>query len=65
MRGLSNLQISFGLDGDVVMTSADRVLGKHATDDEEVQGGRLDLTLGLDYGGDREREGCQEERGDV
>jgi hypothetical protein len=65
MRGLSNLQVSFGSDGDVVMTSADRVLVKRAADDEEVQGGRLDLTLGLDYGGDREREGCQEERGDV
>jgi hypothetical protein len=65
MRGLSNLQVSFGSDGDVVMTPADRVLGKRAADDEEVQGGRLDLTLGLNYGGDREREGGQEERGDV
>jgi hypothetical protein len=65
MRGLSNLQVSSGSDGDVVMTPVDRVLGKRVVDDEEVQGGRLDLTLGLKYGGDREREGCHEERGDV
>jgi hypothetical protein len=65
MRGLSNLQVSFGSDGDVVMTPADGVLGKRPADDDEVQGGRLDLTLGLNYGGVREREGCQEEQGDV
>jgi hypothetical protein len=65
MRGLSNLQVSFGSDGDVVMTPADRVLGKRAADDDEVQGGRLDLTLGLNYGGVRVREGRQEEQGDV
>jgi hypothetical protein len=45
MRGLSNLQVSFGSDGDVVMTSAERVLGKRAAEDEEVQGGGLTSPL--------------------
>jgi hypothetical protein len=52
LRGLSNLQVSFGLVQDVNMYQADTILGKRAAEEEEVQGGRLDLTLGLNYGGD-------------
>jgi hypothetical protein len=51
LRGLSNLQVSFGLVQDVNMYQADTILGKRAAEEEEVQGGRLDLTLGLNYGG--------------
>jgi hypothetical protein len=51
LRGLSSLQVSFGSASDVVMTPGDTILGKRgACDEEEVEGQRLDLSLGLDYG---------------
>jgi hypothetical protein len=51
LRGLSLLQVSFGSASDVVMTPGDTILGKRGTcDEEEVEGQRLDLSLGLDYG---------------
>jgi hypothetical protein len=52
MRGLSNLQVSFGSAKDVDMIPVDRALGKRAAgEEEEVQGQCLDLSLGLNYGG--------------
>jgi hypothetical protein len=52
LRGLSNLQVSFGSATDVPMMAADMILGKRAAgEEEEVQGQRLDLSLGLNYGG--------------
>jgi hypothetical protein len=55
MRGLSNLHVSFGSAADVEMLPADRVLGKRAAgEEEEVQGQRLELSLGLNYGGQQE-----------
>lgn len=51
LQGLSSLQASFGSVSDVAMTPADTVLGKRAAADQEVQGERLELSLGLDYGG--------------
>jgi hypothetical protein len=63
MRGILNLQVSFGSVQDVTMTPADTVVRKHAADDEEVQGEQLDLTLGLNYRGemmvDKDQEGRQ------
>jgi hypothetical protein len=63
MRGLSNLQVSFGSALDVQMANADTVLGKRsAGEEEEVQGERLDLSLGLNYRDDA-LEGQQQKRG--
>jgi hypothetical protein len=63
MRGLSNLQVSFGSALDVQMANADTVLGKRsAGEEEEVQGERLDLSLGLNYRDDA-IEGQQQKRG--
>ncbi|KAM0890726.1 hypothetical protein ACQ4PT_026820 [Festuca glaucescens] len=53
LRGLSSLQVSFGLVNDVLMIPADTVLGKRSAEEGEegeVQGGRLELSLGLNYG---------------
>jgi hypothetical protein len=63
MQGLSNLQVSFGSATDVTMSPADSVLGKHAAgaEEEEVQGQRLDLSLGLNLGSDVT--GGQQKRG--
>jgi hypothetical protein len=47
MKNLSTLQVSFG-SADVHMT--DSILGKRAAEEEEVQGARLELSLGLNYG---------------
>jgi hypothetical protein len=49
MKGLSTLQVSFG-SADVNMVAADSILGKRAAKEEEVQGERLELSLGLNYG---------------
>jgi hypothetical protein len=50
LRGLSNLQVSFGSATDVNMLAADTILGKRAAGEEdEVQGQCLDLSLGLNY----------------
>jgi hypothetical protein len=63
MRGLSNLQVSFGSAADVEMLPADRVLGKRAAgEEEEVQGQRLELSLGLNYGGQKEEHNQKKER---
>jgi hypothetical protein len=51
LQGLSSLQVSFGSVNDVSMTPADTILGKRGAEEQEVQGGRLELSLGLDYGG--------------
>jgi hypothetical protein len=50
MRGISQLQVSFGSAVDVNMIPADSVLGKRPAEEEEVQGQRLNLSLGLNYG---------------
>jgi hypothetical protein len=51
LRGLSNLQVSFGSATDVTMIAADTILGKRpAGEEDEVQGQCLDLSLGLNYG---------------
>jgi hypothetical protein len=47
MKNLSTLQVSFG-SADVHMT--DSILGKRAAKEEVVQGERLELSLGLNYG---------------
>jgi hypothetical protein len=61
-RGLSNLHVSFGSATDVSMIPADSILGKRsATKEEEVQGNRLELSLGLNYG-ERDVDG-QQKRG--
>lgn len=54
LRDLSNLQVSFGSVSDVSMLPADTVLGKRGAEEQEVQGKRLELSLGLDYGGGHE-----------
>jgi hypothetical protein len=51
MRGLSHLQVSFGLASDVHMIPGDSVLGKRPAEDDEVQGHPLNLSLGLNYSG--------------
>lgn len=51
LHGLSSLQVSFGSVSDVVMSPADTILGKRVAEDQEVQGERLELSLGLDYEG--------------
>ncbi|KAM0920745.1 hypothetical protein ACQ4PT_007312 [Festuca glaucescens] len=51
LQGLSSLQVSFGSVNDISMVPADTVLGKRQAVEQEVQGGRLELSLGLDYGG--------------
>jgi hypothetical protein len=48
LKNLSTLQVSFG-SADVHMT--DSILGKRAAEEEEVQGERLELSLGLNFGG--------------
>jgi hypothetical protein len=50
VKGLSNLQVSFGSGSDVSMTPADSVLGKRMAEgnDEPVQKLELSLRLGLD-----------------
>jgi hypothetical protein len=50
VKGLSNLQVSFGSGSDVSMTAADSVLGKRMAEgnDEPVQ--KLELSLGLGLG---------------
>jgi hypothetical protein len=54
LRGLSDLHVSFGSATDIPMVPADTILGKRsAIEEEEVQGNRLELSLGLDYGGGR------------
>jgi hypothetical protein len=53
LQGLSNLQVSFGSVNDISMPAADTVLGKRGAEDHEVQGERLELSLGLDYGGEK------------
>jgi hypothetical protein len=59
LRGLSNIHVSFGSATDVSMIPADSILGKRsATEEEEVQGNRLELSLGLNYG-ERDVEGKQ------
>ncbi|KAM0888315.1 hypothetical protein ACQ4PT_028441 [Festuca glaucescens] len=50
MRNLSNLQVSFGSASDTLMPPADSVLGKRGAEEANVQGERLDLSLGLNYG---------------
>ncbi|KAK1629703.1 hypothetical protein QYE76_004018 [Lolium multiflorum] len=50
LRNLSTLQVSFGSASDVSMLPADSVLGKRGADEGEVQGERLELSLGLNYG---------------
>ncbi|KAM0922941.1 hypothetical protein ACQ4PT_005872 [Festuca glaucescens] len=52
LQGLSSLQVSFGSVNDISMPAADTVLGKRGAEDHEVQGERLELSLGLDYGGE-------------
>jgi hypothetical protein len=44
IRGLAYVQ-----DSDVSMSAADSVLGKRTAEENEVQGGKLDLSLGLNY----------------
>jgi hypothetical protein len=62
LRGLSNIHVSFGSATDVAMTPVDSILGKRsATEEEEVQGNRLELSLGLNYG-ERDVDG-QQKRG--
>jgi hypothetical protein len=51
LQGLSSLQVSFGSLNDVSMSPADTVLGKRTAEEQEVQGGRLELSLGLNYEG--------------
>jgi hypothetical protein len=53
MQWLSNLHVSFGSATDVTMSPADSMLGKRtaSAEEEEVQGQRLDLSLGLNLGG--------------
>ncbi|KAM0886067.1 hypothetical protein ACQ4PT_029942 [Festuca glaucescens] len=51
LQGLSNMQVSFGSMSDVSMPTADTVLGKRAAEEQEVQGQRLELSLGLNYEG--------------
>jgi hypothetical protein len=51
LQGLSSLQVSFGSVSDTVMAPADTILGKRAAEEAEVQGERLELSLGLDYAG--------------
>jgi hypothetical protein len=50
VRGLSNLEVSYGSGSDVSMTTADSVLGKRLAGDTEVPEQRLELCLGLGYG---------------
>ncbi|KAK1660880.1 hypothetical protein QYE76_049039 [Lolium multiflorum] len=50
LQGLSSLQVSFGSVNDVSMVPADTILGKRLADEQEVEGGCLELSLGLDYG---------------
>ncbi|KAM0927888.1 hypothetical protein ACQ4PT_002131 [Festuca glaucescens] len=50
LQGLSSLQVSFGSASDTTMIPADTVLGKRGAEEQEVQGQRLDLSLGLNYG---------------
>jgi hypothetical protein len=51
LQGLSSLQVSFGSTSDTVMAPADTILGKRVAEEAEVQGERLELSLGLDYAG--------------
>jgi hypothetical protein len=51
LQGLSNLQVSFGSMSDTSMLPADTILGKRGAEEQEVQGGHLELSLGLDYKG--------------
>ncbi|KAM0905347.1 hypothetical protein ACQ4PT_017443 [Festuca glaucescens] len=53
LQGLSSLHVSFGSVNDISMLSADTILGKRTADDQEDQGERLKLSLGLDYGSKR------------
>jgi hypothetical protein len=53
LQGLSSLQVSFGSVNDISIPSADTILGKRVADDQEAQGGRLELSLGLHYGSKR------------
>jgi hypothetical protein len=50
VRGLSNLEVSYGSGSDVSMTAADSVLGKRMAGDTGVPEQRLELSLGLGYG---------------
>ncbi|KAM0890605.1 hypothetical protein ACQ4PT_026934 [Festuca glaucescens] len=54
LQDLSNLQVSFGSISDIYMPPADTILGKRTAEEEEVQGQRLHLSLGLDYEGQKE-----------
>jgi hypothetical protein len=51
LQGLSSLQVSFDSVNDVQMQPADTILGKRMADEKEVQGERLELSIGLNYGG--------------
>ncbi|KAK1630142.1 hypothetical protein QYE76_004457 [Lolium multiflorum] len=51
LQVLSILQVSFGSVNDESMIPADTILGKRLADEQEAQGGCLELSLGLDYGG--------------
>jgi hypothetical protein len=51
IRGLAQLDGSNGSSTDVTMTAAaDSILGKRLAEENEVQGEKLVLSLGLDYG---------------
>jgi hypothetical protein len=55
LQGLSNLQVSFGSMSDVSMAPADTILGKRGAEEQEVQGERLELALGLGYDGKKDQ----------
>jgi hypothetical protein len=52
LHGLSSLQVSFGSVSDTAMAPADTVLGKHAAEEQEVQGERRELSSGLNHAGE-------------
>jgi hypothetical protein len=54
MQGLSDLHVSFGSMSDVSMPAADTIMGKRTVEEQEVQGQRLDMSLGLHYAGAEE-----------
>jgi hypothetical protein len=51
VRGLSNLEVSFGSESDVSMQAADSVLGKRTAEGDDVPIQKLELSLGLGIGG--------------
>jgi hypothetical protein len=51
VRGLSNIEVSFGSGSDVSMMAADSILGKRTAEGGDMPAQKLELSLGLGIGG--------------